>query len=74
MPGIAEAKAPIVQFDYQEYGMEEEASKKAGRPIPKVVPFAYITPDKFTRLEYPAQEWLAKKRQEAIEGKSTRTG
>lgn len=69
MPGIAEAKAPIVQFDYMEYGVDSEASQKAGRPIPKVVPFAFIQPDKFTRVEAPAEEWLAKKRNEAIEGK-----
>ena len=69
MPGIAEAKAPIVQFDYMEYGVDVEASERAGRPIPKVIPFAYITPDKFTRLEYPAEEWLEKKHREAIEGR-----
>lgn len=70
MPSIAVERPPIVQFDFLEYGDDAEASQRAGRPIPKVIPFAFIQPDKFTRLEYPAEEWLAKKRQEAISGRT----
>jgi hypothetical protein len=69
MPSIVAEKAPIVQFDFMEYGTDAEASERAGRPVPKVLPFAFIQPDKFTRLEYPAEEWLAKKKREAIEGR-----
>jgi len=67
--GILKRKAPLVAFDYMEYGQDVEASKKAGRPVPKVVPFVFITHDKYTRIELPAEEWLARKRNEAIEGK-----
>lgn len=69
MPSIATEKAPIVMFDYKEYGTDAEASLKAGRPIPRTVPFALIQPDKYTRMEYPAEEWLARKRTDAINGK-----
>lgn len=67
--GVLNAKAPLVSFEHMEYGLNEEASQKAGRPIPKIIPFAIIATDKFTRLEYPAEEWLANKKKAAIEGR-----
>ena len=70
MPSMQAARPPVVMFDFQEYGFDTEASEKAGRPIPRVIPFAFIQPDKFTRLEYPAEEWLLRKRDEAIAGKT----
>lgn len=61
---------PYVRFDYIEYGINAEATKKAGRPIPAVVPFAIVMQhgSKDT-TEKPAEEWLAQKEKEAIDGK-----
>lgn len=61
---------PYVRFDYVEYGINAEATKDAGRPIPAVVPFAFIMQhgSKDT-VEKPADEWLAQIEKLAIEGR-----
>ena len=69
MPSIAVAKAPLVMFDYREYGLDAEKSEKAGKPVPLTLPFAIITTDKFTTFEKPAEEWLEQKRRAAIDGR-----
>lgn len=69
MPSLQAEKAPIIQFDYMEYGFDAAASERAGRPIPLTLPFVFIQPDKYTRIEHPAEEWLEKKRSDAINGK-----
>lgn len=64
-------RPPFVRFDWKEYGTDIEASNREGRPIPKTVPFAFITPagghgrDVF---EHVAEEWLKNIREKAING------
>lgn len=61
---------PYVRFDYVEYGINAEATAKAGRPIPAVVPFAFIMQHgSRDTVEKPADEWLAQKEREAIDGR-----
>lgn len=69
MPSIARDTPPFVRFEHMEYGTDAEASEKAGRPIPKIVPFALIMQHGSKDcVEKPAAEWLAQIRKKAIEG------
>lgn len=66
---IKTERPPFVRFDYVEYGVDREASEKAGRPIPRTIPFALITPHGSKDVvEKPAEEWLAQIREKAIQG------
>jgi hypothetical protein len=66
---IKTERPPFVRFDYQEYGTDREASEKAGRPIPRTIPFAFITPHGSKDVvERPAEEWLQQVREKAIAG------
>lgn len=66
---IQQERPPFVRFDFQEYGIDREASEKAGRPIPRTIPFAFITPHGSKDVvEKPAEEWLAQIREKAIQG------
>jgi len=59
MIGIMDKRPPYVQFEEREMGINEEATKIAGRPIPKVVTLACITPaGSKDRFEKVAEEWL----------------
>lgn len=62
-------RPPYVRFEEREYGLNPEASTAAGRPIPRVVLMACITPfaskDCF---EKPATEWLEDIRRRAAKG------
>ncbi len=50
---------PYVRFEYQEYGVNAEASKTSGRQIPNVVPFALIMQHGSKDVtEKVAEEWL----------------
>lgn len=57
---MAKEAPPFVTFDYMEAGVDEEASAKAGRQIPKFKPFATIRQigDKFAATDKDAEEWL----------------
>lgn len=70
MMQVFDKRPPFVWFEEQEYGRDVEASEKAGRPIPRVVVMACITPamskDEVVKV---ATEWLDKIKQEAIEGR-----
>src|SRR5262245_26826384 len=69
LPSIAKDSPPFVRFEHLEYGVDAEASEKAGRPIPKVIPFALIMQHGSKDVvEKPAEEWLAQIRQKAIAG------
>ena len=69
IPQIRQDTPPFVRFEHMEYGVDAEASEKAGRPIPKVVPFALIMQHGSKDcVEKPAEEWLAQIRQRAIDG------
>lgn len=69
IPQIRKEQPPFVRFEYIEYGLNETASEAAGRPIPKVVPFALIMQHGSKDVvEKDAVEWLAQIRRKAIEG------
>lgn len=60
IPQVRKETPPFVRYEWTEYGINEEASKKAGRDIPKVVPFALIMQHGSRDcVEKPAEEWLA---------------
>lgn len=62
-------RPPFVRFDFQEYGIDLEASKKAGRPIPRTIPFVFITPHGSRDVvEKSAEEWLQQITDKAIQG------
>lgn len=57
--GIAEARMPYVRFEEREHGLNSEASERAGRPIPRVVVFACVTPHgSKDSLDKIADEWI----------------
>lgn len=66
---IFDKVAPFVRFEEREMGINAEATAKEGRPIPKLVIMACITPhgskDSFEQL---AEEWVEKQRQRSLSG------
>lgn len=67
---IQRDRPPFIRFDLMESGVDKEASERAGRPVPRTVPFVFITqPGSKDVLEAEADEWLERKRREAIEGR-----
>lgn len=60
---MAEKRPPLVRFEVRPYGVDEEASEREGRHIPRFVNFACITPfgskDEFEKV---AEDWLREKR------------
>lgn len=68
---IATNSPPFVEFEYQEYGVNAEASAKAGRPIPAVKLMVTIRQrgDKFQATEKIAEEWISHIEREAIAGR-----
>lgn len=69
MMQIYKERPPFVQFDEKEYGINQQASEAAGRPVPNVCVFAFITPaGSKDCVEKPATEWLDQIRQKAIKG------
>ena len=69
---IAEARPPYVTFEYR---AEEDraASIEAGHYVSKDVPFVLVTPmGSKDRHESPADEWFARREQDAAEGRFPR--
>lgn len=66
---IFDKRPPFVRFEEREMGIDVDATAKAGRPIPRVVIMACITPhgskDVFEKI---ADEWLAQNKQKALSG------
>lgn len=66
---IATSRPPFVRFEDREFGINAEATKKAGRPVPATVTMAIVTnhgsKDEFVA---PAAEWLKQKRMQAMQG------
>lgn len=70
LPSVGKDTPPFVRFDYMEYGIDLEQSKNSAVPIPLIVPFAFIMQKGGKDChEAVAEEWLAKKKQDAMEGK-----
>lgn len=67
--GIADKRPPLVRFEEREYGLNAEASEAAGRPIPRIVTMACITPHGSKDVfEKPASDWLAQTKAKALKG------
>lgn len=67
--GIADKRPPFVQFEEREIGINPEASETAGRPIPRVITLACITPHgSKDRFEKQADTWLKEIRAKAMHG------
>jgi hypothetical protein len=68
-PHVADKRPPFVRFEEREMGFNLEASELAGRPIPKVVTLACVTPhgskDVFEKV---ADEFLAQLKRKALAG------
>lgn len=60
---------PFVRWEFVECGLNAEATKTAGRPVPAVKPFAFIMQHGSKDVvERDAEEWLAQIEQKAREG------
>ena len=69
IPVSFDKRPPFVRFEEREYGRNVEASEAAGRPIPRVVVMACITPFASKDcIEKPAEEWLEQIRGKASKG------
>lgn len=67
---MAKEQPPFVRFDWVESGINAEATKTAGRPVPAVKPFAFIMQHGSKDvIERDAEEWLAAKDAEARDGR-----
>lgn len=68
-PSVFDRRPPFVRFEEREMGINQEASETAGRPIPKVVTLACVTPhgskDCFEKV---AEEFLAQLKKKALAG------
>jgi hypothetical protein len=62
-------RPPLVRFAEAELGLDPQASKEAGRPVPRVVLMAFITQQGSRDVfEQPAEEWIAKISAKAANG------
>lgn len=60
---------PHVRFEVREFGLDDKASREAGRPIPKMVEFICITSHgSKDSSDQVVEEWLPRKRREAEQG------
>lgn len=66
---VYDQRPPFVRFEEREWGINQEASEAAGRPVPKVIVLACITPHASKDVvEKPAEEWLQQIRAKAVRG------
>ena len=68
-PQIFAERPPFVRWEEREFGLNQPESEKAGRPIPRIVVMACITPHASKDcIEKPAEEWLEQIRLKAAKG------
>lgn len=64
VPTIQDKRPPFVRFDQAEFGLDVEETAKQGRPVPKMIHMAYITPhgskDVFEQPADGKDGWLAR--------------
>jgi hypothetical protein len=66
---VFDKRPPYVRFEEREMGLNAEATEKEGRPIPRVVVMACITPHGSKDVhEKIAEEWLAQIKRQALAG------
>ena len=69
MMTVFDKRAPFVRFEERELGLNQEATTAAGRPVPRVVLMACITPHGSKDVvEKVATEWLEQIKQQALRG------
>lgn len=69
IPSVFDKRPPFVRFEEREFGIDAIASDKAGRPIPRVVVMACITPaGSKDVVEKIAEEWLDQIKGKALRG------
>jgi hypothetical protein len=67
--GLFDKRPPFVRFEEREMGLNAEATEKEGRPIPRVVVMACITPHGSKDChEAVAETWLAQLKQRGMSG------
>ena len=67
--GLFDARPPFVRFEQREYGLNAAESERTGRPIPRVVDMACITPHGSKDVvDKVAVEWLEQIKQKAMKG------
>jgi len=66
---LQDARPPFVQFETREYGVDQDASQEAGRPVPAMMEFVMVTGFGSKDVyEAPAADWIGRIRQRAIKG------
>lgn len=69
VPTIQKERPPFVRFEVREHGLDKVASEAAGRPVPREVVFAIITPwGSKDEIEKVAEEWLRDIKHRALQG------
>jgi hypothetical protein len=69
IPSISDKRPPFVRFEEREMGLNPVATEKEGRPIPRVVFLACVTPHGSKDVvEKVADTWLAELKQKALRG------
>lgn len=68
---IFDKRPPFVRFEEREMGLNAEATRQEGRPIPRMVIMACITPhgskDSFEQV---ADDWIEKQKQRSLSGEA----
>ena len=69
IPQVFDKRPPYVRFEEREMGIDVARSEEAGRPIPRVLVMACITPHASKDvIEKPAEEWMVQIKQKAARG------
>lgn len=69
IPTVFDKRPPYVRFEEREMGIDVKLSEEAGRPVPRVLVMACITPHGSKDIfEKPADEWLAQAKQKSLRG------
>lgn len=66
---VFDKRPPFVRFEEREFGVDSVASEREGRPIPRNVVLAVVTPHgSKDEVEKVAEEWLEQIRQKSLRG------
>lgn len=69
IPSVFDKRPPFVRFEEREMGLNAEETEKAGRPIPRVIIMACITPHGSKDVhEKPAEEYIKQLKEKAMRG------
>lgn len=69
IPQLFDKRPPFCRFEEREHGLDPVATEKAGRPIPRTVVMALITPHGSKDcVEKIAEEWITGLKQKALQG------